>query len=179
MIQAIFSFLALTGLLFGATYGAFWIIDNQKVIFPQEKVSIQTIPTQEDTKTFGISSDGGGNENVLLTENQNTQEKTSEKISEDQKRKITILVLNGGAKAGSANSLAKALQEKGFSETTFSNASLYTYKEITIYFKEDEKMATLIGKEIEDTKQYGKVIKLAQAQTVEQKQADIVIIIGG
>ena len=178
MIQAIFSFLVLTGLLFGATYGAFWVIDNQKILFPQEKVSIQNIPTQEDAKDPSTFDDGEGNEDVLLVENQNIQEKTSEEVSEDQKGKMTILVLNGGAKAGSAGILAQSLQGKGFLKTIFSNASSYTYKEISIYFKEDEKMATLIGKEIEDMKQYGKVIKLAQAQTAEQKQADIVIIIG-
>lgn len=178
MIQAIFSFLVFTGLLFGATYGAFWVIDNQKTLFPQEKVSIQSIPTQENVNNSLLSNDGEGNENVQSIENQNIQGKTSEEVSQDQKEKITILVLNGGAEAGSASSLAKALQEKGFSETTFSNASSYTYKEITIYFKEDEKIATLLGKDIENMKQYGNIAKVVQAQTVEQKQADIVIIVG-
>ncbi|NCU41878.1 MAG: LytR family transcriptional regulator [Candidatus Moranbacteria bacterium] len=172
MIQAIFSFLVFTGLLFGATYGAFWVIDNQKTLFPQEKVSIETIPTQEENTSLVLSGEEKKDEEIIV------QEKTSEGISEDQKEKITILVLNGGAEAGSASSLAKALQEKGFSETKFSNASSYTHKEITIYFKEDEKMATLLGKDIENMKRYGNIMKLAQAQTVEQKQADFVIIVG-
>ncbi len=172
MIQALFSFLVFTGLLFGATYSAFWIIDNQKIIFPQEKISIENIPTQQEDIPDISGEDEEKDESAV------SQEKDFQEISQEQKAEMTLLVLNGGAKAGSASTLAKTLQEEGFSQTTFSNASSYTYKEITIYFKEDEKIATFIGKEIENMKQYGKVIKLAQAQTVEQKQADIVLIIG-
>lgn len=165
MWQSIFSLLFFGILLSGVWLGVSWIVDNKQEFTRKEGVSITEI-----AKVV---------ENEMKEVGEKMQEETQEQEPLDIDRsRIDVLVLNGGAEAGSAGDTAKKLAEEGFSQAEASNASSYEYTGVTVYYDgEQENEAKEVVETLTSLEGYSD-IKKEQASLADHQRADIVVILG-
>jgi hypothetical protein len=105
-------------------------------------------------------------------------EKAQEKVVVEtvEKEKGNILILNGGAAAGTAGKLSVFLEGKGFTQITTKNAELDMHEGVVVYYQAEYE--TFAKKILDVLNVKYKDAKSQFAQNDEQKSSDVVILLG-
>lgn len=90
---------------------------------------------------------------------------------------LKILALNGGGAKGSAGAVRDYLKEKEYILTEADNASIFTYKGVTVFYTQDENKADA-EKLQEALEQEYDGVELKKAETQDEMSRDIVVIVG-
>ena len=123
-----------------------------------------------------IATEGGKDiseiENVNKKEDNNGNEQQNEVATE----KITVQILNAGAKVGTAGEVTKIFAEKGYKTNTARNAK-NDYKGVVIYYSEDNKNnLDIVAKNV--AKKYGTQKYEKSDEVAKKYEADFVVVLG-
>lgn len=180
------SFALLVAALAAIGFSVLWLIDNAQSVKFWEKDAKQ--PASE----VFMNADNELSEGNLESDAMNVESGSEESSDSGEKTEsgamgttvdlsdpaaLKVLVLNGGGAKGSAGKAQTYLKEKGYVLTDASNASVFTYKDVTVFYADEknkadaEKLQEVLGEEY-------KTVEVNPAESADEKKSDIVVIIG-
>lgn len=174
--KAIFSFLIFAGSLGVIGFGVVWILDNEKKLdFLEEdrpamsevvrNVDEKMIVTEEPPKTTNETASLSESESNLVDSEKNNP------------AKVPVLALNAGGSAGSAGRAADILMKEGYTLAKAGNASVFTYKDITVYYNEDS--AKVDAEAVAEVlKKSYSMVDVKKATSTDEKKEKIVVMVG-
>lgn len=153
-----------------ASYGICFYLKNKNSSDVPEKKSLLTTENNESEAGLQVKTE----ENKQEEQSGNTEEKKVEEKKDPAT--VKTLVLNGGAAGGSAGKIKQKLIDLGYKKTEADNAESSSHSgQIAYYLEGFEANAQEI---VEALKSQYPEITTKKAESVEEKRAEIVIMLG-
>lgn len=171
-----FSFFIFVGILGAIGFGVVWIIDHEQTLNIKEKQKPNVSEVIKNVDEKIVSKDPTENdENISKSTVQQSSDQITRSLTDPAK--LPILVLNAGGTKGSAGKASDFLKQSGYLLSQSGNASVFTYKNVTVYYSVDSIKDDANGV-VEALKKNYSVVNLAKAGTVDEKKEKIVVMIG-
>ena len=138
----------------------------------------EEIVIQEKIPPISIGNNSeDANKNQAAEEEKNTADQNASLGNNDTKAKISLIVLNGGASEGAAGKIKDILVSGGYSKAEAKNALASDHSGAAVYYKDDSLKETAEAiKEVISGQKIAALVK--KAATMEQKSADVVVMLG-
>ncbi len=174
--KAFFSFFVFVGFLGAIGFGVVWVIDHEQTLDIKEKQKpvVSEVIKSVDEKIVSKDPVGSGEDSSDSTVQQSSDQSA---VSLTSAEKLPILVLNAGGAKGSAGKASDFLKQSGYVLSQAGNASVFTYKNVTVYYSGDAFEDDANGV-VEALKKKYSVVNLAKAATTDEKKEKIVVMIG-
>lgn len=91
--------------------------------------------------------------------------------------KTVVLVLNAGGEKGSAGKVGDVLKQAGYALTKTGNASIFTYKNITVFYGDDSSKGDA-EQLVSALKKSYTTVTSAKAASADEKKEKIVVMVG-
>lgn len=180
---AFFAFFVFVGVLGVIGFGTVWMLDNEKnIAFNAEKkpsLSEAVKSAEEKVSLDTVSREGREGSSQEDSGKRGSEEKkeTSIAISSADAAKTPVLVLNAGGAKGSAGKMADALKQSGYALAKSGNASVFTYKGVTVFYGDDalKPVAEAVAAVLKKNSVQALVVR---ASTADEKKEKIVVMVG-
>ena len=180
---AFFAFFVFVGVLGVIGFGTVWMLDNEKnIAFNAEKkpsLSEAVKSAEEKVSLDTVSREGkedSSQEDLGKKESEEKKE-TSTAISSADAAKAPVLVLNAGGAKGSAGKMADVLKQSGYALAKSGNASVFTYKGVTVFYGDDT-LKPVAEAVVAVLKKNSVQALTVRASTADEKKEKIVVMVG-
>ncbi len=176
LLTAIFSFFVFVIVLGGIGFGVVWVLDNERIwkFGEVQKPEVSDVIRGVDEKI--VAKEAVPNEEKDVPET-DVKPEEGNIVSLSDLTKVSVSVLNAGGEKGSAGKVGDVLKRAGYSLVKTGNASIFTYKNITVFYENEaskgdaEQIATTLKK------QYA-TVTTAKAVSSDEKREKVVVMVG-
>lgn len=173
--KAVVSFFIFVVILGGIGFFVLWILENERVWNGEKenRPTVQEVIKKTDEKISLMKEETAGqlDESIAVSESKEDKNKRS------NPSQLPILVLNAGGASGSAGKVTGVLTQAGYTLAKAGNATVFTYKGVTVYYGEDvlkvdaEKVAEILKEKYSS-------VTVVKAGSSDEKKEKIVVMVG-